>query len=105
LRDCSLPAMKKNYQRNGENDQADGVCISPNALYARSCIAIENAKLFNDINWRKGWNVSERAGVPVDVDQWGWSCGFYHLSHRDRRAEGTAKTFAQARADFEAAWR
>jgi hypothetical protein len=22
-----------------------------------------------------------RAGVPVDVDQWGWSCGFYPGSH------------------------
>jgi hypothetical protein len=21
-----------------------------------------------------------RAGVPVDVDQWGWSCGFYPRS-------------------------
>src|SRR5450755_2063498 len=49
--------------------------------------------------------IGERAGVPVDVHQWGWSCGFYPLSHRGRRAEGTAMTFAEARGDFEAAWR
>jgi len=42
-----------------------------------------------------------RAGVPADVDQWGWSCGFYPRSHH----EGTAETFEQARADFEADWR
>jgi hypothetical protein len=46
-----------------------------------------------------------RAGVPDNVDQWGWSCGFYPLSHRGRRAQGTAQTFSQARADFDAAWR
>jgi hypothetical protein len=40
-----------------------------------------------------------RAGVPTDVDQWSWSCGYFPLSHRGRRAEGTAMTFAQARAD------
>jgi hypothetical protein len=45
-----------------------------------------------------------RAGVPINVDQWSWSCGFFPLSHRGRRAAGTAKNFAQARADFEAAW-
>ena len=46
-----------------------------------------------------------RAGVPVDVDQWGWSCGFYPRSHRLEHHDGTAETFEQARADFEAAWR
>src|ERR1700722_17944810 len=25
--------------------------------------------------------IAIRAGVPVDVDQWGWSCGFYPGSH------------------------
>ena len=48
--------------------------------------------------------IGERAGVPVDEDQWGWSCGFYPLSHRGQSAEGTATTFSQARADVEAAW-
>jgi hypothetical protein len=49
--------------------------------------------------------ITERAGVPVNVDQWGWNCGFYPVSHRGIRAEGTAATFDKARADFEAAWR
>jgi len=48
--------------------------------------------------------VGERAGVPVDVDQWGWNYGFYPPSHHDRHFEGTAKTFKIARRDFEAAW-
>jgi hypothetical protein len=48
--------------------------------------------------------ITERAGVPHDVDQWGWQCGFYPLSHRGEHAEGTAGSFKQARADFEAAW-
>jgi hypothetical protein len=48
--------------------------------------------------------IGKRAGVPVDVDQWGWSCGFdppAHLGH----VSGTAETFNHARAAFEAAWR
>ena len=32
-----------------------------------------------------------RAGVPVDVDQWAWTCGFYPRDHRGERAEGTAR--------------
>jgi hypothetical protein len=49
--------------------------------------------------------IAVRPGVPVDVDQWGWQCGFYPPSHHGRHIEGTAATFDQARADFEAAWR
>jgi hypothetical protein len=41
---------EKNHQYNGENDQADGVRVIPNALYARLCVAVENDKLFNYIN-------------------------------------------------------
>jgi hypothetical protein len=41
-----------------------------------------------------------RAGVPVDVDQWGWSCGFHPL----KRVDGTAASFEIARSEFEAAW-
>src|SRR5690348_8767216 len=26
--------------------------------------------------------ISLRAGVPTTVDQWGWCCGFFPLSHR-----------------------
>jgi hypothetical protein len=48
--------------------------------------------------------ITERAGVPHDVDRWGWDCGFYPVTHRREHADGTAETFEQARADFEAAW-
>lgn len=43
-------------------------------------------------------------GVPVDVDQWGWQCGFYPGSHPGDHKDGTAATFEEARAEFEAAW-
>jgi hypothetical protein len=46
-----------------------------------------------------------RAGVPVDEDQWGWSCGFYPPSHRGQEEDGTAPSFERARSEFEAAWR
>jgi hypothetical protein len=49
--------------------------------------------------------IARRSGVPVDVDQWGWDCGFYPASHRGIRDDGTAETFEQARGDFERAWR
>lgn len=47
--------------------------------------------------------IGERAGVPKDVEQWGWSCGFFppdHLGYIRR----IASDFQQARADFEATW-
>ena len=44
--------------------------------------------------------ITERAGVPHDVDQWGWQCGFYPLTHRHEHAEGTAASFNQARDAF-----
>jgi hypothetical protein len=43
-----------------------------------------------------------RSGVPNDIDQWRWTCGFD--SQRFRIAEGTAPTFALARAKLEEAW-
>ncbi|WMT79395.1 hypothetical protein [Bradyrhizobium sp. Ash2021] len=49
--------------------------------------------------------IARRAGVPVDVDQWGWQCGFYPGSEPDEYLDGTAATFEQARDDFEGAWR
>ena|ERR1700704_5229667 len=49
--------------------------------------------------------ITERAGVPHDVDQWGWQCGFYPLTHRGKHAEGVAATFDAARKMFEAAWK
>jgi hypothetical protein len=44
------------------------------------------------------------AGVPLHVDQWEWSCGFYPLSRRGISAGGTAQSFEQAREAFGAAW-
>ena len=49
--------------------------------------------------------ISRRAGVPVDVDQWGWSCGFYPGLHPGQHHDGSAETFELARAAFEEAWR
>jgi hypothetical protein len=49
--------------------------------------------------------IARRAGVPSDVDQWGWDCGFYPRSHAGHRFDGTAATFEIARAEFEAAWK
>jgi hypothetical protein len=45
-----------------------------------------------------------RAGVPTHVEQWGWRCGFPQVNDRGLRTQGTAATFEEARADFEAAW-
>jgi hypothetical protein len=52
---------------------------------------------------RIGW-IGQRAGVPVDVDQWGWSYGFYPGLHPWQHRSGSAPTFDQVRADFEVAW-
>jgi hypothetical protein len=50
--------------------------------------------------------IAMRSGNPADTDPWGWRCGFYPGSHPPREHHsGTAATFDQARADFEAAWR
>jgi hypothetical protein len=49
--------------------------------------------------------IGVRSGVPVDQDQWSWSCGFYPVSHRGDGAGGTAPMFEKARMDFETAWR
>jgi hypothetical protein len=49
-------------------------------------------------------SITRRAGVPVDVDEPGWDCGFCPASHDGRRFDGTSATFEIARAEFEAAW-
>jgi hypothetical protein len=49
-----------------------------------------------------GW-IGVRAGVPVDVDQWGWRCGFYPGVEPKRHQDGTAKSFKAARRGFLAA--
>jgi hypothetical protein len=48
--------------------------------------------------------IAIRTGIPHDEDPWGWSCGFYPGCHSGECTNGTAETFDQARADFEAAW-
>jgi hypothetical protein len=48
--------------------------------------------------------LSPRSGVATDNEQWVWRYCFYP-PHRGVRAEGTASDFAQARVDFEIAWR
>jgi hypothetical protein len=48
--------------------------------------------------------IAERSGVPVDVDQWGWSCGFYPGLHPGQHRHGTAANFTEARIGFEADW-
>jgi hypothetical protein len=49
--------------------------------------------------------IGQRAGVPVDVDQWGWSCGFYPGLHPGQHRDGSAESFDLARAAFEETWR
>jgi hypothetical protein len=49
--------------------------------------------------------IGGRAGVPVDVDQWGWSCGFYPMAGPYRADSGTAPNFKKARRYFNAAWK
>jgi len=48
--------------------------------------------------------IAIRSGNPHDEDPWEWNCGFYPGSHPGDCTNGTAATFDEARADFEAAW-
>ena len=48
--------------------------------------------------------IAIRTGMPPGEDPWCWVCGFYPGCHPSECTDGTAKTFARARADFEAAW-
>jgi hypothetical protein len=41
--------------------------------------------------------IGERAGVPVGVDQWQWSCGFYPGLHPGQHRYGTAELRGSAR--------
>ena len=49
-------------------------------------------------------SIGKRAGVPVGVDQWQWSCGFHPGLYPGQHRYGTAATFAEARFGFEADW-
>lgn len=48
--------------------------------------------------------IAIRSGIPHDQDPWGWSCGFYPGSSPGEHTTGSAATFEDARAEFEAAW-
>jgi hypothetical protein len=43
--------------------------------------------------------------VPVDVDQWGWSRGFYPDRHPGQHQDGSTETFELAWVAFEESWR
>src|SRR4051812_10504102 len=49
-------------------------------------------------------HVAQRAGAPVDVDQWEWSCGFFPGLHPRQHRDGTAPTFEEALAGFKDDW-
>ncbi len=49
--------------------------------------------------------IGRSVGNPNAAPQWQWRCGFYPGSRPGECTGGTAPTFDQARADFEAAWR
>ena len=48
--------------------------------------------------------ISKCVGNPGAAEAWQWRCGFYPGSHPGEQRGGTAGTFDQARAAFEAAW-
>ena len=56
---------------------------------------------FDDVRIGK---IGVRAGVPTSTDQWGWSVGFYPGMEPGAQRSGSAETFDEARAAFEAAW-
>ena len=49
--------------------------------------------------------IARSVGNPGAEPQWQWLCGFYPGSNPGEQRGGTAGTFDQARAEFEAAWR
>jgi hypothetical protein len=50
-------------------------------------------------------SIARGAGVGSVEPFWQWRCGFYPGSHPGEITGGSAATFEQARAEFEAAWR
>jgi hypothetical protein len=85
-----------------------GAKSNSSGLLARNWLFVEwTAKLrwqiyFGDIH---AGTVAERVGNPHDTDQWAWRCGFYPGSRPGEYQSGTAASFAEARADFERAWK
>ncbi|BAL76026.1 hypothetical protein [Bradyrhizobium cosmicum] len=52
-------------------------------------------------------HIGMHSGVPLHQDQWGWGLGFYPGMEKGPRGGfgGTAATFEDARAAFEARWK
>jgi hypothetical protein len=48
--------------------------------------------------------IAIRSGNPTTTEPWEWRCGFYPGGDPGECTYGTADTFEQARAEFEAAW-
>jgi hypothetical protein len=49
--------------------------------------------------------IAQSVGNPGATPQWQWRCGFYPGSRPGECTAGTAASFEQVRATFEAAWR
>lgn len=49
-------------------------------------------------------HIGTRAGVPKDVDQWGWSLGFYPGTDVGAGGSGIGVSFEECREAFERAW-
>jgi hypothetical protein len=89
------------------------ICVPPRPAESWAVPTLTRRR--SDDPHRESWTISyddvrvgtigRRAGVPVNVDQWGWSCGFYPGLHPGQHRSGSAETFAAARAGFEAAWK
>jgi hypothetical protein len=54
---------------------------------------------------RDAGTIMARVGNPQDTEPWEWRCGFFPGSRPGECTGGTAETFDEARADFEAAWK
>jgi hypothetical protein len=54
----------------------------------------ETWHVYYDGNVHAG-TIGERAGVPIDVDQWGWACGFYPGLEPGRHRYGSGATIAK----------
>jgi len=73
----------------------------PELTRRRSTDAPEECWHYDDIH---AGTIAIRIGNPHDEDPWEWHCGFYPGSEPGEQQNGTAATFDEARADFEAAW-
>jgi hypothetical protein len=49
-------------------------------------------------------HIGKRAGVPLHVDQWGWTCGFYPGCDPGEQVHGSSAGFEEAKAGFQETW-